>query len=108
MGFLDRLLGRSKKMASDVGREAGELYDKGRDKVEDTLDRDDETSTGATTSEPSPAAPAPGASGAPAGGQPAPGGTAGAGTPSTTAGDSTGTGGGHSSTSGGGGGGGAS
>lgn len=93
MGFLDRLLGRTKKIASDAGREAGELYDKGRDKVEDALDRDE-----GKDAPPKSAPPTGGSSGVPAGGQPAPGGTAGA--PGSTAGHSSGTGGTAGSTTG--------
>lgn len=51
MGFLDKLLGRSKDVATDVGESAKDLGDKAADtasdlgdKAKDTFDRDEGTS----------------------------------------------------------------
>lgn len=93
MGFLDKLLGRGKKLAGDTKREAGEMYNKGRD----ALDRDDEgTRTGAASGDHSPTAPSGGTGSA--GSSPSGGSSTGAGGSTTgstpAAGDSSGTGGG--------------
>jgi hypothetical protein len=60
MGFLDRLLGRGKKVASDVGDTASEVGEK----VDDLLDRDEKKESPPTATTP-PSAPSPGGEGRP-------------------------------------------